>query len=186
MSARPFGRDSSAFGLRMTNYIKYLKLLTFLFKLIIIKYQTKSLLKNEGGIVMKIHDTTARQEADERLADAQKGIKALREYLTTLDEQINIHREQNRGLGFHIDWGTQLINKALIVYNEIVRCNGATLVRATLVRATEPAKDETVLVTCEPNGTKCNICGLQIPDGDDMCGNAHEPGQQYRVPKQTD
>ncbi len=36
-----------------------------------------------------------------------------------------------------------------------------------------------IMITCKPNGAKCNICGAFIPDGDFMCGNGHEPGKQY-------
>ena len=39
----------------------------------------------------------------------------------------------------------------------------------------------TVMVTCKPNGCKCNICGAFIPDGDFMCGNGHEAGERYPV-----
>jgi len=40
------------------------------------------------------------------------------------------------------------------------------------------------MVMCVPIGSKCNICGLMIPEGDDMCGNGYEPGKVYKVPVQ--
>jgi hypothetical protein len=36
-------------------------------------------------------------------------------------------------------------------------------------------------IVCEPNGTVCNICGSQVPEGDFGCGNGHIVGGKYRV-----
>lgn len=44
-------------------------------------------------------------------------------------------------------------------------------------------KKTTIMVTCKPNGCRCNICGCSIPNGDFMCGNGHEPGKQYPIVK---
>ncbi len=37
------------------------------------------------------------------------------------------------------------------------------------------------MIICSPNGSRCNICSLTIPDGDCMCGNGHEPGKHYPI-----
>lgn len=51
-----------------------------------------------------------------------------------------------------------------------------------MVREQEEKREtEIVMVTCQPNGVRCNICGTFIPDGDFMCGNGHEPGKEYPV-----
>ncbi len=36
---------------------------------------------------------------------------------------------------------------------------------------------------CEDLGGKCTICGLSFPEGDEFCGNGHEIGKYYSVPK---
>jgi len=46
----------------------------------------------------------------------------------------------------------------------------------------EQEEKKVVMVTCQPNGSKCNICGAFMPDGDFMCGNGHEPGKEYPMP----
>lgn len=49
----------------------------------------------------------------------------------------------------------------------------------------EKEKKTTVMVVCQPNGAKCNICGAFIPDGDFMCSNGHEPDKEYPVIKKN-
>ncbi len=44
-------------------------------------------------------------------------------------------------------------------------------------------KKDRVMITCQPDGSHCNICGAFIPDGDFACGNGHEPGKQYPIIK---
>lgn len=36
--------------------------------------------------------------------------------------------------------------------------------------------------TCFFNGSRCNLCGGVVPDGDVACVNGHEEGQRYLVP----
>ncbi len=129
---------------------------------------------------MGMFDTTARIESDRMLEDAQKGIQSLQKWLTEMNKAIKDQRANMPGRAFPINWGDVMMKKALGIYNEIARCNGAVLVRAT-----EPAKDETAgtnLVTCEPNGSRCNLCGGMIPDGDFICTGGHEIGTKYPVP----
>ena len=45
----------------------------------------------------------------------------------------------------------------------------------------EDKKGETVV--CDPNGTRCNICGATVPDGDVGCPNGHLVGEEYPVPE---
>lgn len=39
-----------------------------------------------------------------------------------------------------------------------------------------------VVVKCEPNGCRCNICGRPIPEGDFACDGGHIVGDEYSVP----
>ncbi len=39
-----------------------------------------------------------------------------------------------------------------------------------------------VSITCKFNGSRCNICGGFVPDGDFLCVNGHEEGKQYSIP----
>ncbi|MFH1780565.1 MAG: hypothetical protein ABH841_00955 [Candidatus Nealsonbacteria bacterium] len=48
--------------------------------------------------------------------------------------------------------------------------------------AEQQGKKEETMIICNPNGSKCNICGAFIPDGDIMCCNGHEAGKKYPVP----
>ncbi|MBU2036957.1 hypothetical protein KJ866_02010 [Patescibacteria group bacterium] len=130
---------------------------------------------------MGMHDTTAKEVATKRLREAQRKIKLLRSYLGQIDQAIKHHEELRKGEAFHISWCEKMMGDALGIYNEIARCNGAVLVRAT-----EPAKDKaafkgTNLVTCEADGSRCNLCGGMIPDGDFICVSGHEIGEQYPV-----
>ena len=44
----------------------------------------------------------------------------------------------------------------------------------------------TVIVRCEPNGCRCNICGRSIPEGDFACDGGHVVGDEYSVPVSTE
>ena len=94
---------------------------------------------------MALHDTTDKEEADKALAEAQKGVRALRGYLIEMDKKITQHRENNRGLEFNPEWGAMLVKNSLYIYGDIARCNGSALVRAI-----EPVeKSGETMVTCE-------------------------------------
>ncbi|MFA7365258.1 MAG: hypothetical protein WCZ12_02775 [Patescibacteria group bacterium] len=36
-------------------------------------------------------------------------------------------------------------------------------------------------VICQAFGSRCNICGSFIPEGDDICNNAHQIGKLYLI-----
>ena len=67
---------------------------------------------------MALHDTTAKEEADKALAEAQKGVRALRGYLIEMDKKITQHRENNRGLEFNPEWGAMLVKNSLYIFTE--------------------------------------------------------------------
>lgn len=45
-----------------------------------------------------------------------------------------------------------------------------------------PEIKEQTMFTCEPFGSRCNICGGFFPEGDDICVNGHQIGEHYSVP----
>jgi hypothetical protein len=122
---------------------------------------------------MALHDTTARETATERLLEAKKNIKALKAYLDQVDEAIDNHEKYTPGVGFHIEWGNGIMKGALAIFNEIARCNGATLVRAT-----EPTRQ----VICERSVDElCSVCGASFPFGRTTCDNGHLSGNKYAI-----
>lgn len=76
---------------------------------------------------MGLFDTTGEEVARERLAEARKGIASLQKLLTDLDGEIQ--RRENGAVA--IAWCSMMMEKALCVYNEVARANGAVLVRST-------------------------------------------------------
>ncbi|MFH1295051.1 MAG: hypothetical protein ABIH84_00490 [bacterium] len=125
-----------------------------------------------------MHDTTAREVADERLLEAQKGIQSLQWYLDKMDQEIDSHKEHHKGTGFPIAWGEEIMKRALCIYNEIARCNGAVLVRAI-----EPSeKSDGNMIVCERNFGKCNICGVLFSNEASTCEDGHELGKRYTSP----
>ncbi len=80
---------------------------------------------------MGLFDTTANEVAVERLTEARKGIKSLQDWLNNMDEAIKRNIERGDGQGFPVDWCSEMMNRTLIIHNEVARCNGAVLVRGT-------------------------------------------------------
>lgn len=80
---------------------------------------------------MGLFDTTANEVAIKRLNEARKGIKDLKELLDHMDEALERRLKEKEQVGFEIDWCSQMMDKAEIIFNEIARCNGALLVRST-------------------------------------------------------
>ncbi len=127
---------------------------------------------------MGIFNTTAKEVADERLQEARKGIQDLQNYLSIVTKEIDRHRELNQGRGFHIVWASGIMEKALVIYNEIARCNGAVLVRAT-----EPSKiPNKNMIVCERKAGRCNICNASFPHGTGTCQDGHKLGKEYTSP----
>jgi len=80
---------------------------------------------------MGLHSTTANQVKSECLTKAREGVKSLQDWLRETDEAMerSITLKENEGFAFPIDWCSEMMNKALTIYNEVARCNGAVLVR---------------------------------------------------------
>ena len=72
-----------------------------------------------------LHNTTAEDVAREHRTEALKEIKELKAWLTTMEEEI----ERVTKGAFSISWASEMMNRALNVYNELARSNGAILVR---------------------------------------------------------
>ncbi len=78
---------------------------------------------------MGMFDTTAKEVASERLCEARKGIKSLQDWLRIMEREIE--QSEKDGKSFPIAYCSSMIKKALCIYNEVARCNGAVLVRST-------------------------------------------------------
>lgn len=82
---------------------------------------------------MGLFDTTANEVAVEMLGNAKKGIIELRDFLEKMEESLNRCIERNKkskaGEAFAIHWCTMVVDRAVVILNEVARCNGAVLVR---------------------------------------------------------
>ncbi|MFC1594799.1 hypothetical protein ACFL3E_00005, partial [Patescibacteria group bacterium] len=63
----------------------------------------------------------------ERLQEARRQLEFLRKYL---DEMYKAMEEHESG-SFPVEWCSGMMTRALKVYNEVARANGAVLVRGT-------------------------------------------------------
>lgn len=76
--------------------------------------------------------TTAKQECADRIVEARKGVASLQDWMREVDKVLEEHQMGDRiSDGFDIHWATVMMEKALHIYNEIARCNGAAVVRGT-------------------------------------------------------
>lgn len=76
--------------------------------------------------------TTANKECAERIVQARKGVASLQHWMREVDNALEQHQRGDRITnGFDIHWATVMMEKALWIYNEIARCNGAAVVRGT-------------------------------------------------------
>jgi hypothetical protein len=84
---------------------------------------------------MGLFDTTAKEVMADRLKKAKQQIKSLQEWLERMDEEITICLGEEQPLAFPIAfpiaWGEEMMKKALFIFNEIARYNGASMVRST-------------------------------------------------------
>jgi len=79
---------------------------------------------------MGLFDTNSNEIATARLISAKKGINDLRDWLSEMEKEIECHLKEKKG-AFPIFWCVTMMDKALQIYNEVARCNGAALVRGT-------------------------------------------------------
>ena len=63
---------------------------------------------------MRLHDTTAVEEATKSLQEAQRDIQALKTYLNQVDEEIYKHERYRKGEYFPIEWGEKIMNGGLL------------------------------------------------------------------------
>jgi hypothetical protein len=70
-------------------------------------------------------DTNAEEVAAERLEEAKKSVKSLQEWLVSMAKAMERRKEG----AFDIGWCSTMMEKALKIYNEVARANGAVLVR---------------------------------------------------------
>ena len=75
---------------------------------------------------MALFDTNAEEVALERLKEAQEGVESLRIWLNEVAKAMKRHKTG----AFPIDWCSGIMEKALKIYNEVARANGAVLVRS--------------------------------------------------------
>ncbi len=79
---------------------------------------------------MAISGTNKKDITRDRLIEAQKELHNLQEWLSKVDEALSQAIKENDGRAFPIEWVSIAINKLLSIYNEVARCNGASLVSA--------------------------------------------------------
>ena len=73
---------------------------------------------------MALLDTNAEEVALERLKEAQEGVESLQNWLNKIAEAMKRHQKG----AFDIFWCSAMMEKALVIYNGVARCNGAVLV----------------------------------------------------------
>ncbi len=83
---------------------------------------------------MGMFDTTAGEVSIKRLKEARQEIDFLQDLLNKTKEAMTRHiKENNRQSfpqAFPIEWCSQIMKKSLNIFNEVARCNGATLVHS--------------------------------------------------------
>lgn len=80
---------------------------------------------------MGLFDTDSKAKCAKFRAEAREGIKDLKEWLDSMDEQLEGYSaDGSPGYNaFSITWAKTMMEKATNVYGVISRCNGAALVR---------------------------------------------------------
>ena len=72
-------------------------------------------------------ETDAKEVMNERLEEAQRGVKGLQNWLEYVDKEIEDSKKNSRAC--NISLCEMTIQKALHIYNEVARSNGAVLVQ---------------------------------------------------------
>ena len=80
-------------------------------------------------------DTNRKDVTRERLIAARNGVHDLQRWLGAAEEALGRAIEENDGNALSIFWASEIIAKSLSIYNEIARCNGASLVRTREAKA---------------------------------------------------
>lgn len=75
---------------------------------------------------MASFDTNTKEVVAERLEEAEQAIESLKHWL---DHMARAMRRHDKKEAFPIDWCSTMMEKALKIYNEVARANGAALVR---------------------------------------------------------
>lgn len=79
---------------------------------------------------MATPETNGKEVVTQRLVAAREILHDLQEWLILVDDALERAIEENNGKALSIFWASEAIQKSLCVYNEIARCNGASLVTA--------------------------------------------------------
>ncbi len=76
-----------------------------------------------------LFDTTAADVMRERLTEALKHLRRVRELLDDTERAITQEIEGGKGRAVDVQWVCMILNEVQGLHNEVARANGASLVR---------------------------------------------------------